>query len=687
MRLFTWAGSAPAPLLTLVLNACVPLLAAGFLAVGPGAARAANETPPIPTDGPAMESYAKQQLALADAKLKQILAVTGLRTIQNTLVPYNEMSMALDVVGSMTGLMQETHPAEGVRKAAEAAQQEVASFGTKLSLNRDLYEALKAVDVSKSDAKTQYWVTKMLRDYRRAGVDRDEATRKKIEALQDTLVIIGQTFQRNIRDGQRSIELDSAKLLEGLPQDFIDSHQPGADGKIKLTTNYPDYIPFITYAKDTESRRRIYMEYLQRGNPANLTTLPELIRERTALAGVLGYPTWADYITDNKMIETAKNAAEFIDRITTASDAIAEKEYRELLGVKQRTEPKATEVFDYEKYYLSEILKKERYSFDSQSVRPYFDYPKVKDGIMGLTSQLFGVTFKQVTDQPVWNPDVDCYDMFEGSRYIGRFFLDMHPRENKYSHAACFPMRMGVEGVQTPVAALVCNFPGAGNPKPGESLMEHDDVSTFLHEFGHLLHHLFAGRQQWADISGITTEQDFVEAPSQLLEEWSWDTATLQTFAKHWQTGEPIPAALVAQMRKARDFGKGLQVRQQMFYAKLSLSLYDRDPRGLNTTEVVKQIQNKYGKFRYIDGTSMQTSFGHLDGYSAVYYTYMWSLVIAKDLFSKFDQQRMLDPKTAVAYRKAVLDQGGSDKAANLVKNFLGRPFNFDAYTAWLNQN
>jgi thimet oligopeptidase len=235
-----------------------------------------------------------------------------------------------------------------------------------------------------------------------------------------------------------------------------------------------------------------------------------------------------------------------------------------------------------------------------------------------------------------------------------------------------------------PEGVLVCNF-----PKPGAepALMQHSDVETFFHEFGHLLHHVFGGRTRWAGLSGVATEWDFVEAPSQMLEEWVWTPAPLQTFARHYQTGEPISAALVQRMKAADEFGKGLTVRQQMFYAALSLELHSRNPKGLDIDGVVAELQKKYTPFGYVEGTHFEESFTHLDGYSAIYYTYMWSLVIAKDMFTVFNREGLLNPAAATRYRKAVLEPGGSKPAADLVKDFLGRPYTFKAYEEWLNAN
>jgi thimet oligopeptidase len=214
--------------------------------------------------------------------------------------------------------------------------------------------------------------------------------------------------------------------------------------------------------------------------------------------------------------------------------------------------------------------------------------------------------------------------------------------------------------------------------------MEHDEVVTFFHEFGHLIHAILSGRQPWIGISGITTEWDFVEAPSQMLEEWCFHPDSLRLFARHHRTGELIPADLVDRLRRASEFGKGMQAAHQMFYAAVSLDYYNDDPDDLETTRRMIELQNKYSPFAYVDGTHFQYSFGHLDEYSAIYYTYMWSLVIAKDLFSRFEENGILDRETAMRYRRCVLEPGGSKKAGDLVQDFLGRPFSFDAFRAWL---
>ena len=414
--------------------------------------------------------------------------------------------------------------------------------------------------------------------------------------------------------------------------------------------------------------------------------LEQLLVKRHELATLLGYPDWASYVTEDKMIGSAGAARDFVEKITAASEKRMRADYATLLAKKRKDSPDATTVEDWERMYYEDRVQAEDYQFDAQAVRPWFEYSRVKQGLFDVTAKMFGLRYERATGTATWADDVEAWDVFDANagERLGRFYLDMHPREGKYKHAAMFPVVTGIQGVQAPEAALVCNFTA---PKPGApALLEHDDVKTFFHEFGHLLHHLLGGHQKWAGVSGIRTEWDFVEAPSQMLEEWVWDLPTLRTFATHHQTGEPIPADVVARMRAASDFGKGLQVRHQMYYAALSLSLYDRDPKGLDTTRLSRDLQNQYSPFAYVDGTYMHASFGHLDGYSAIYYTYMWSLVIAKDLFSAFKQNGLLDPAVSTRYRDEVLAPGGSRDAGKLVEGFLGRKQSFEAYERWLNE-
>ncbi|MBF4767001.1 Zn-dependent oligopeptidase [Nocardioides agariphilus] len=569
-------------------------------------------------------------------------------------------------------LFSEVHPDEAVRDRGDAAVQEVQKLGTELQLDRELYDVFAALDAAELDPEAARLLDKTLLDFRRSGVDRDDATRARIKEINEQLTLVGQEFGKNIRDGKRTISVAPARLA-GLPQDWLDAHPVGDDGLVTLTTDYPDAIPVRTFCHDRDVRREMVNAFLNVGWPANEPLLRELFELREELARLVGYDTWADYDAGVKMIGKGVAIPEFIDRITEAATEPAERDRDILLARLRLDHPGAEAIDGVDVVYYEELVRKEQYDVDAQVVRTYFDFSRVRAGLLEVTSRLFDLTYTPVDDAVVWHPDVTAYDVTLGGETLGRIYLDLHPRENKYNHAAQFTITDGVAGHQQPEGVLVCNFP--------KGLMEHDDVVTLFHEFGHLVHHILAGRATWSRFAGVATEWDFVEAPSQLLEEWAWDAGVLQTFAKNAE-GEPIPADLVAAMRRADDFGKGYMARTQMFYAAMSYWFHTDLPDDL--TEATVSLQDRYSMFRYVEDTHMFSGFGHLDGYSSGYYTYMWSLVIAKDLFSAFDPDDLFAPEVAHRYRDLILAPGGTRDAADLVQDFLGRPYTFDAYGEWL---
>ena len=642
---------------------------------------------PLDRTAARLDNSTTEHLIWVDTLRDQIVRVDAPRTIENTLAPFSDMRMHLDAAAAESSLFFRVHPDESVRDAAQRGEQAVSKRVTELSLDRELYDAITAVDVHRADAATRFFVAKTIRDFRRKGVDKDAATRAKVEALDAEIVALGQQFAKNIVEDTREVVFDSPADLDGLPQDWIDKHKPADDGKIHVTTDYPDYIPFLTYAHSGDARLALYKKFKDRGYPKNIEVLRGLLEKRHELAQLLGYRNYAEYITEDKMIGSAGNAHAFIEKIVAASREAADRDYLVLLARKKTDDPSATEVGDWEKGYYEELVKAEDYAFDSQAVRPYFDFATVRQGLFDLTGKMFGVKYRQVHGLDLWHDEVTAWDVVEGNKLLGRFYLDLHPRPNKYKHAAQFDYRTGIAGKRLPQAVLVCNFPNPADSEDGVALMEHGEVVTFFHEFGHLLHAIFAGHRKWMGNAGITTEWDFVEAPSQMLEEFCWDVETLQLFAKHYQTGEPIPEGLVTRMKRAGDFGKGMATAHQMFYASVSLQYYDADPSTLDTTKKLIALQKQYSPFNYVEDTHFQCNFGHLDGYSAIYYTYMWSKVIAKDMFSRFTKEGLLNTRTSRDYRRKVLDPGGSKEAAHLVSDFLGRPYSFDAFEEWLNRS
>ena len=651
----------------------------------PSVAPVAKVAPKPKTDADKLTDRCAANVAAArTARAGLIAAVKASKTGNRAkaLGLHNDLMTAVTNAEAESSLWRSVHPDAEMRKAAEACEQKVAALGTELTLDRELFDAFLAVDMAGAPALEQRLVQKTLDDFRRAGVDKDEATRKRLKELNDRIVKTGQAFSKAIIEDKRSIVVDDA-ALKGLPEDWIQAHPADKQGRRTVTTDYPDYIPFMTYSESDTAREELYKVYRQRGTPTNRANLQMLLELRHEVATILGFSNWAAFITADKMIKTDKAAHEFIEKIRTISEKRMKREAKSLLKELQTTDRKAKVVRDWQKPYLLNRLKKRTFAFDAQKLRPYLHYDRVKKGLLDLTTHLFGVTYKARADVATWHRDVDVYDVLEGGKTLGRIYLDMHPRDNKYKHAAQFTLRNGLRGKQLPAGVLVCNFP---NPRTSNGLMEHKQVTTFFHEFGHLMHHVLGGQNEWMRFSGVATEWDFVEAPSQIFEEWATDYATLKRFATD-EKGNTVPEELVAKLRKAKEFGKALWVRHQMFYAGVSLNFHRRDPKGLEPDKLVQEMQTRYSPYPFVTDTHMQHSFGHLYGYSAIYYTYMWSLVIAKDMFSAFEKAGILDQATAMRYRKTVLGQGGNKDAAELVREFLGRPYSFASFEAWLNRD
>jgi thimet oligopeptidase len=620
-------------------------------------------------------------LQRAQALRPQIVSSSA-RTIDEALALYNQLLTAASASNALAGLMSEVHPDEAIRDVARECEQEVSKFYSALAVDRDMYDAVAAVDVSAADADTQRFHAHTLRDYRRAGVDRPPEIRARLEKIDEELTKLGQTFGKTISEDVRAIEITDPNRLAGLPADFVASHPPDAEGKIRISTDHPDYSPFMTYADDDALREELYVAFRSRGDHGNEEVLEQILMLRAEKAGLLGFADWADYITADKMIGSGKSASEFIERVWKLAAPRADQDYTELLRQLKTVDAKATVVKDWQKVWLENLVKRDRYEVDASVVRQFFPYDRVLQGLLAITSEIFDLSYVPVTDFTPWHASVLTYDVVRGGEKLGRIYLDMHPRDGKYKHAAQFPLKDGVRGVQLPEGVLVCNFPQPTATDPG--LLEHDDVVTMFHEFGHLMHHVLGGHQKWITQSGVATEWDFVEAPSQMFEEWAWRHDTLARFARHHETGEVIPETLVEKMRRADKFGLGTQTVQQIFYAAISLGFHRADPAKLDQLAEVKKLQRKYTPFAYVPGTKFHASFGHLVGYSAMYYTYQWSLVIAKDLLTPFADRGLMATDVTFAYRDKVLVPGGSRDAAQLVKDFLGREYDFGAYERFL---
>ncbi len=584
---------------------------------------------------------------------------------------WNDVQIALSGVFALSSLLSAVHPDAAVMEAAESFEIEARRFSTDLYLDAEVFAQLSSLAGTPLGDSGERVLEDALRSFRRAGVDREASTRERLRDLNRRESELSQAFSRGIRDGRRTTSVPAAALA-GLPDDYVADHPVGSDGRVEISTDYPDTLPFLIHCRDPEVRRTVAHSFLNIGWPDNDPVLAELLEVREEQARLLGYDDWPSYDAEVKMIGEGSRIPRFIDEIAEASEAAGRDEVEQLLRYAQA---EGEEVIDFANWrHHVEELKRDRFGVDSQEVRRYFEFGKVRQGLLDVTGRLFGLVYTPV-EAATWHREATSYDvaLAENGQRLGRIHLDLHPRPRKYNHAAQFTLVAGVRGRQLPEGVLVCNF--------SRGLMDFDHVVTLFHEFGHLMHHVLAGRHEWARFSGVATEWDFVEAPSQMLEEWAWDPAVLSGFATD-AAGEPIPEDLVVRMRAAEEFGKAFQVRTQMAYAAVSYWFHQERPADL--TSGLQQLMRRYSLVEQVPDTHFHAGFGHLAGYTSAYYTYMWSQVIAKDMFSAFDPDDLFAPEVAHRYRDTVLAAGGSRDAADLVEDFLGRPYDNRAFTAWL---
>ena len=656
-------------------------------------------------DADAANAWVEHHLASSRSSIAELLAVSGPRTVANTLAPYDRACWHLRMAGSQSGVMFMVHPLAGVRDAAQQLSQVIGAQSVALSLNRDVYQALTDLNASvasattSADPATLYYIDRALLGYRLSGVDKDEPTRNRIRTLADTMTQLSMSFSRAVQDDVRTIPVDNPDDLLGLPDDYLARHgvHPDptgqhlvADAPVSLTTDPPEMAPVMTYAIHPQLRRRMYLAYNDRAYPANKQVLLDLLAAREEMASLLGFRSWADLATVDQMMGSAANMRSFLNEVEAAARETAQHEFSELEAFVRTRDPNALPLTLSDARFWEEQYRRARYDFDSQSVRPYFPYEQVEAGILSTAGKLFGVTFVPDHAAPVWAPGVKAFNVLDNSpdnhtthaQPLGRIYLDMHPREGKSKWFSECSLVSGVLGHQLPEASLVCNFPQPTASDPG--LLQYSDVVTCFHEFGHLMHEVLGGRQRWAGQSGISTEGDFVEVPSQMLEEFFEDPELVRTFARHYQTGEPIPHDVFARMVRASAHGRALATLTQVMYATYSMETHDKPVADLDLDALLRTGYDRFSRYEFVDGNRMYSAFTHLVGYTSNYYTYLYDKVMALEFFAQFDAKNLIEGPTALRYRREVLEPGGSKPARDLVQAFLGREVSMGALRQWI---
>lgn len=638
-----------------------------------------------------IKNSSEQIIASSRDALKLIYAVPKeSRTYGNTLLAIDDMYNLYSNVASHIYLMANVHTDAAIRDQARASLEILEKFENEIGLDEELYRSVKeyaaSAEAKKLTGYKKRYLDETVRGFERNGFALSKEKRVELKAIQDKLSELGIAFNNNIASSNDFLIVEE-KDMDGCPEDFKKARKQ-EDGTYKIDMSYPSYSGFMKAATSEPTRKALYMKYNNRAVDKNLDVLNEMISYRQKMATLLGYKTFAQYQVEERMAKKPSNVWDFENKTLEKVKAKAQKDYQELLATKRNylKDNSVQVVNTWESSFYNNILLKEKYQLDQDLVKEYFEVDHVIDGLFQIAQHLFDVKFVQIKDASVWQKDVRAFEVRQNDKVIGRFFLDLHPRANKYNHAACFNMIRGkatANGYQIPTATLVCNFPQATADQPG--LMYHSlgsaSVETFFHEFGHVLHNMLTTSELYS-YAGTGVARDFVEAPSQIFENWAWNYDAVKMFAKHYKTGEVLPKDLFDKMVAAKNVGSGIGAAYQIYYGMLDMTLHDGfDPNGKETTtDVVKRLQNKITPFQYVDGTHFQAAFGHLNGYAAGYYGYLWAEVYAADMFSIFEKNGIMDQKTGKKYRDIILAKGGTEDPLELVKQFLGREPNQDAF-------
>lgn len=614
------------------------------------------------------------------------------RTFANTMLVVDDIFNVLQKQQEVYELLVNTHTDKKIRDLTGEKLEKFTSLLDGLYLNEQLYRSVREYSVS-AEAKSltgerKFYLDKLLSDFLRNGMRLSSADRQKLTKLNQEINELGVQFTKNISTNKDKVMVTTAEA-DGLKEEFLKPFRKGGD-TIQFDLSTPTYTTVMAQCKNTETRKKMYMAKMNVGGVANEEILSKILTKRTEKAHLLGYKTYSEYATGDIMAGSPKRVWDFEQKLAEDLRPKAEQDLNKLLALKaaETGDPGVTIIYPYEAlYYQTRLLEKD-FNVDPEKVKEYFPMQACIDGIFGVYQKIYNVSFVQDKNPDTWYKEVVAYSVIDNKskEQIGYFYLDLYPRADKYNHFACFPLsgsKTFVNGnKQLKSAALVCNFPVASGEKP--SLLPHTMVTTFFHEFGHLMH-VILSETELATFAGTNVATDFVEAPSQIMENWAWQKDVLSQFAKHYKTGEVIPADLVDRMISARTANSGLNTLMQVYYGTLDFQLNDNAPldaKGIY--ELAGTLQNKITLYPWVEGTHFAGGFGHLNGYGSKYYGYQWSLVYACDMFSEFEKKGALSPEMGERYRKEVISKGGSNDALKLVSNFLGREPNNKAYLKYL---
>jgi len=648
--------------------------------------------PEFETTTNAIDSSVRQTIATANAALDRIGRLDPQKvTFENTVRALDDIGYQANLTASRLNLIKETSTNAAIRAATTDAVKALEEWAVGLDYREDVYKAVKAFaatqpKLSGEDAKL---FSETLRDYKRAGLELPKAQRDEVERLRKELTGLTTDFQSNITKVQKPVRFTKAEL-EGVPESFLNQKgiKTGDDEYTVMANVTFHYLMVLENARREDVRRKFLTIHDNLAKEENVLLLQKILELRDKIARKLGYANWADYRIEPKMARTAANAGDFLERLKTGLQPKFDAEVAGFRAMKIKETGDANakiNVWDWR--YYSNQLKKEKYTIDAEALRVYFPYDKVLQGMFNIYQSIFGLRFESLEPPYKWIEDLQLYAVSDSvtGEPLGLFYLDMFPREGKYNHFAQFGI---IEGkalsngkYQRPVVALICNFPPPEKGRP--SLLSHSEVETLFHEFGHALHSILT-RAKYGRFAGTSVPRDFVEAPSQMLENWIWNKRVLDSFAADYRDpSKKIPPEILAKLKEAKLATVGAFYRRQLSFGLLDLALHTQIHEGGNTNAVDLSNQILSSVFFPVpDDTAFVAYFGHLMGYDAGYYGYAWADAIAADMATVFEKSTngFYDADAGRRLRKEIYEPGDSRDVNISIEEFLGRPRSIEPF-------
>ncbi|NRA45638.1 MAG: Zn-dependent oligopeptidase [Oligoflexales bacterium] len=580
---------------------------------------------------------------------------------------------------------------EELRKAGMDCEQKAQEAVLNIFTREDLFKKVNNLSgLSGLVEERQLLLQEYLDSFFENGLQLSPENREKLKSLNTRLIKLSSEFAEQLNNDDSHVMLTKDDL-SGLSDDFISGLEKDPDnGLYKLTMKYPHYRPAMELVKRSDVRKRIYKTYQHRGGIENSKRLGEAIQVRAQIAALLGFKNHAEKTLKNRMAKTPAAVVDMLDKVGSKLKDKNKADLQQMLLAKRdelKDENASLEAWDVN--YYSKLIKKRDHEVDSEKVQEYFPAENTIDGMFEIYQTLLGVEFKKSTSQEVWYESVSYYDIIDSitKETIAGFFMDLYPREGKYGHAAAFTIKKGYQKrngqYSQPISAIVANFTPATQDKP--SLFKHSEVETLFHEFGHIMHQTLT-KSKYASLSGTSVKRDFVEAPSQMLEHWVWQKEILKKISSHYKTGEALPDDLLNKMIKARKFNIGYLYTRQLFFARIDMKYHQLsvEESNVDPSKLYHDTFEEISTLKPLRDSFPEAGFGHLmGGYDAGYYGYLWSEIYAADMFTRFDKEGYLNPKTGADYRTSILEKGGSKDPFVLIQDFLGKKPDEEAFFAW----